>query len=163
MSLSTAQVQSIADEQSIRNLVARFANATAPVDYNAFAQLWLPTQGGRATWTLSEPFAVTASGIPDIVAMLEKLLAERDFFVQMVHSGVLELNGDHATGRWICHEVAKGPGKTYYNNFAVYEDQYRKLNEKWFFARRDYKYMFLDSTPFNGNICPPVANWFHGR
>ncbi|KAK4946776.1 hypothetical protein LTR10_014278 [Elasticomyces elasticus] len=154
MSPSAAEVQSIADERSIRNLVARFANATAPVNYDAFAQLWLPSEEIQATWSLSEPFAMSASGVTDIVAMLDKLLAERDFFVQMVHSGVVTLDGDRATGRWICHEVAKGPGETYYNNYAVYEDWYRKLDEKWYFARRDYKYMFLDSTPFNGSSCP---------
>lgn len=30
--------------------------------------------------------------------MFDKLRAPRDFFIQLVHTGVLEINGDRATG-----------------------------------------------------------------
>jgi hypothetical protein len=36
--------------------------------------------------------------------------------------------------------------------FSQYEDVMEKQGGKWYFARRDYKYMFLDSEPFNGKV-----------
>lgn len=161
MSSTTEQIQRIADELSIRDLVARFANACNPPNHEGFANLWNLDPDDKPVWTLSEPFAMTATGTDEIVAMLDKLLGPRDFFVQFVHSGVVEIDGSRATGRWIMHEVAKGPGDTYYKNFAIYEDRYSKKGDKWYFSRRDYKYMFLDSGPFGGDVCPPVKNWFH--
>lgn len=167
MTMSTSQdlIQHLADESSIRDLVARFANACSPPDSAAFAQLWIPDTHSAPVWTLSEPFAMSETGVDRIVGMLEKLLAPWDFFVQLVHSGVVEIeaNGAVAAGRFIVREVAKGPNDTYYNNFAVYEDRYAKLDGRWYFARRDYKYMFLDSGPFGGNVCPPIKDWFGGK
>lgn len=157
---STDQIQRIADELSIRDLVARFANACNPPNSEAFAKLWVPDAVKPPTWTLSEPFAMSETGVDKIVDMLEKLLKPWDFFVQLVHSGVVDIDGDRATGRFIMREVAKGPNETYYNNFAIYEDEFCKVDGRWYFARRDYKYMFLDSGAFGGNACPPIAGWF---
>jgi len=113
----------------------------------------------KPVWTLSKPFSMSATGVDAITTMLEKLLVTWDFFVQLVHSGVIEVAGERATGRWILREVAKGPGETYYNDFAVYEDQYTKISGKWYFTRRDYTYMFLDSGPFGGVVCEPAKGW----
>ncbi|RVX71218.1 hypothetical protein B0A52_04792 [Exophiala mesophila] len=144
----------VADELAIRSLVARFANSCSPPDYDAFAKLWVPEQTGKAIWTLTKPFEMSATGVDEISKMLDRLLSTREFFVQLVHSGVVEVDGGNATGRWILREVARGPGETYYNNFAIYEDRYVKSEGKWYFERRDYKYMFLDSSPFQGDSFP---------
>ncbi|ETN37505.1 uncharacterized protein HMPREF1541_07127 [Cyphellophora europaea CBS 101466] len=160
MSDLETDVQRLIDERDIRDLVARFANACSPPNPEAFARLWLPNAVNHPVWTLSEPFATIATGNADIVALLLKLLAPWDFFVQLVHSGVVDINGHRATGRFIIREVAKGPDETYYNNFAIYEDEYLKIDGTWYFGRRDYKYMFLDSGPFAGAICSPIAGWF---
>lgn len=160
MSSPTDQIQHIADELSIRDLVARFANACSPPTYEAFSKLWLPGEENSPKWTLSDPYVMSATGIDEIVSMLKRLLATRDFFVQLVHSGVVEIDGNKATGRWIMREVAKGPGETYYNNFAIYDDDFSKVDGTWYFARRSYTYMFLDSTSFGGSVCKPVAAWF---
>ncbi|KAJ9603795.1 hypothetical protein H2200_011981 [Cladophialophora chaetospira] len=160
MSTSTQQLQRLADELEIRSLVARFANACNPPNLEAFGKLWVPDTHQKGEWSLSEPFTTSATGVDDIVTLLDKLLQPWDFFVQLVHSGVVDIDGDEATGRFIMHEVAKGPNETYYNNFAIYEDKYCKVDGKWFFAKRHYNYMFLDSGPFGGNVCPPIEGWF---
>lgn len=160
MSTSTDQVQRINAELEIRDLVARFANACSPPNPEAFAKLWLPDMDNKPEWVVTEPFTLSATGIVDIVALLDKLLAPWDFFVQLVHSGVVEINEDQATGRFIMREVAKGSDETYYNNFATYEDRYSKVDGKWYIARRQYNYMFLDSGPFCGSVCPPIKGWF---
>ena len=153
MSSLEDRIQRIQDEQAIRKLVARFANSFSPPNYDAFSKLWVPGgEGQQPVWTLNEPFTMSASGIDEIMDMLVKLLKPRDFFVQLVHSGMIEIDGDHATGRWILREVAKGPGETYYNNFAIYEDVMKKVEGSWYFARRDYKYMFMDTSSFEGQV-----------
>jgi hypothetical protein len=161
---TSQQIQRIADEMSIRDLVARFANCCSPPDLKAFEKLWTDADGVEPVWTLTEPFAMTETGTANIVAMMDKLLKNWDFFAQLVHSGVVEVDGDKASGRFILREVAKGPNETYYNNFGIYEDQYRKVDGKWFFTKRDYNYMFLDSGAFPGQVCPPIKDWYgHGR
>jgi len=100
---------------------------------------------------------LSATGVDDIVALCDKLRTSRDFFVQLVHSGILDIKHDQATGRWILREVAKGPGEVYYNNFSLYEDVMEKQSGKWYFVRRDYKYMFLDSDQFPGKVYPGVG------
>lgn len=162
-----SQLERIADELEIRQLVAQFANACNPPNRELFAKLWVAnttssTTDKKAEWSLSEPFTTSASGVDDIVALFDRLLAPWDFFVQLVHSGVVTVAENHAnaTGRFIMREVAKGPNETYYNNFAIYEDHYQKVHGKWLFSQRHYNYMFLDSGSFGGSVCPPVAGWF---
>ena len=163
------ELRRISDELAIRNLVAQFANACSPHDLDKFAGLWVPDEdcspADRATWTLSEPFAMSKTGVADVLAMHKSLAEPWDFFVQLVHSGVVDIgdDGHTAQGRFILREVAKGPKETYYNNFAIYEDAYVKVRGKWFFKRRAYNYMFLDSGPFKGDICPPALAWSAGK
>jgi hypothetical protein len=146
------RIQRIEDESAIRQLVARFADICTYGDLQAFPKLWVSHGDNKPMWTLTEPFAMSATGIDEIMDMARKLRDPRDFFVQLVHTGLLDINGDHATGRWIMHEVGKGPGEVYYNNFAFYEDFMEKQDGKWYFARRNYKYMFLDSDSFAGKM-----------
>jgi hypothetical protein len=152
MSTLEERIQRIEDDSAIRDLVARFADIATRGDLDAFPKLWIPDGDNKPIWCLTDPFLMSATGITEIVAMFDKLRAPRDFFIQLVHTGVLEINGDRATGRWIMHEVAKGPDEMYYNNFAMYEDVMEKQGGKWYFARRDYNYMFLDSDPFTGKM-----------
>lgn len=105
------RIQRIEDEAAIRELVARFAYTTTNVDYPGFSQLWVSEGNHKPLWVLSQPFEMSATGIREIVDMLHKLRDSRNFFVQMVHSGFVEVQGDHAIGHWILHEVAKGPGE----------------------------------------------------
>ncbi len=153
------RIQKLEDESAIRDLIACFADTCSHCDLDAFAKLWIPDDLGEPTWTLSEPFPMSATGIEKILAMCGTLRSPRHFFIQGVHSGVIEIHGDDATGRWIMREVATGPGDVYYNNYAVYRDKYEKKNGKWYFARRDYQYHFLDSSPFEGKVyAPPVLS-----
>jgi hypothetical protein len=110
------RIQRIEDDSAIRELVARFAYTATNVDHDAFSKLWVPHDNSKPIWTLSEPFAMSATGIDEIMDMFRKLRDTRAFFVQLVHTGILDIKGDHAIGRWIMHEVGKGPGEVYYNN-----------------------------------------------
>lgn len=151
------RITRLEDESAIRDLSARFADTCTHCDLEAFAKLWIPDSNSEPTWTLSEPFPMTATGIDKILAMLGTLRTPRHFFIQGVHSGVIEIEGTSATARWIIREVATGPGEIYYNNYAVYSDNMVKKDGKWYFAKREYQYHFLDSSPFEGKVYAPAV------
>lgn len=111
MSNLEERIQRIEDESAIRELVAHFADTATNADHDGFSKLWVTHGDNKPIWTLSEPFAMSATGAQEIMDMFHKLRDSRDFFVQLVQSGALEITGNQATGRWIMHEVAKGPGE----------------------------------------------------
>jgi len=159
MSSLEDRIQRLEDDAAIRDLVARFADICVRGDLEAFRKLWVSHGDRKPNWALTEPFEMSATGLDEIVAMCDKLRTSRGFFVQLVHSGVLDIKGNQATGRWILREVAKGPGEdVYYNNFSMYEDVVEKQGNQWYFVRRDYNYVFLDQDPFPGKIFPGVKS-----
>ena len=141
------RLQRLEDDAAIRDLSARFADTAVRADYAGFAALWAP----NATLVINEPVYTSATGTEAILALLRKLYAGRDFFVEFVHSGVVDLQENHATGRWIIWEVAKGPGEVYYNTYGVFTDEMEKVDGQWLFTRRSYEYLYLDTTPFAGD------------
>lgn len=150
------RLQHLEDEAAIRNLVARFADACVTADYEAFGKLW----SADGKWTIHEPFLSSSQGNEKIVEMMTNLRKEWDFFVQFAHSGIIKLNGEKATARWIMHEAAKGPNDNYYNNFAVYVDSMQKIDGVWKFIQRDYHYMWLDAEAFPGDVFALPSNLF---
>ncbi len=72
------------------------------------------------------------------------------FFTQLVPTGVISIDGDHAEARWPVREVAQGPGETFYDNLAMYFDSFARVDGEWKFTRRSYKYMWLNTEPFAG-------------
>lgn len=146
MKTTEERLMSLEDDQAIRKLVAKFADTTTTADYEGFKALWKPD----GVFTINQPFFNTRTGIDDITTLIKHLRDERDFFVQFVHSGVIEVNGDLATARWIVHEVAQGPGEKYYNNYGLFNDKMEKINGEWFFTSRSYDYMWIDTSKFSG-------------
>jgi uncharacterized protein (TIGR02246 family) len=141
------RIQRLEDDAAIRELVARFADTTTRADYEGFAKLWAP----NGTFAINRPFTTSATGPEAILAMLHKLRDGRDFFVQFVNTGVLDLQGDRATARWILHEAAKSPGEHYYTPYGIFFDELEKVDGQWLFARRSFEYLFLDRGAFTGD------------
>ena len=141
------RLQRLEDDAAIRDLVARFADTTTRDDNEGFAALWVP----NATFIINKPISMSATGTVEILAMLRKLREGRDFFVQFVNSGVLDIQENHASARWILHESAKGPDEHYYTPYGLFFDELEKIDGKWLFTRRSFEYLFLDLSPFSGD------------
>jgi len=133
------------DEAEIHRLAARFSDAVNTRDLAAFADLWA---SAGAVWIIGPPLASRAEGREAIVAMLDRLYQIERYFMQMTHSGVITLVGDHATARFIIREHGRGDG-TYYENLGVYNDDLVREADGWRFAKRSYAYRFLNQTPFD--------------
>jgi ketosteroid isomerase-like protein len=144
------RLRAVEDRLEIQALAARFSDAVNERDMTAFAQLWA---SGRPIWEIGPPLRSRAEGIDEIVAMLRRLLQMERYFMQMTHSGVVTIDGDRATARFIEREHGQGDG-TYYENLAVYDDVLVKEPAGWRFLERHYRYRFLDQTPFGGDAFP---------
>lgn len=143
------RLKAVEDELSIRNLVARYTDAVNERDIAAFRQLWTDD----AVWEIGPPLQSRAEGIDEIVALLRRLLQAEQYFMQMTHSGVVEIKGDRATARFVERERGRGES-SYYDSLAVYEDVLVREADGWRFAKRSYHYRFLDQNPFGGNAFP---------
>jgi hypothetical protein len=102
------RLQHLEDEAAIRDLAARFADAATRGDHVTIRSLFMPD----GIFTIGEPFAVTSRGVDEIGALIHMLRDGKDFFVQFVHSGLIQLDGNMASARWLLREVGLGPAKS---------------------------------------------------
>ncbi|MBO1755278.1 nuclear transport factor 2 family protein [Allobranchiibius sp. CTAmp26] len=135
------------DEAAIRDLIARFADCAIREDYDTFATLWAPD----ARWTIGKPTDIAASGTDDIVAMLRHLWQGNDYFTHFAIPGTVDLDGDTATTRTVCHEAASGPDGRFYRNNGVWSDRFQRTSDGWVFASRQYTYLWVDFSEFSGD------------
>jgi hypothetical protein len=152
------RLRAIEDELAIRNLAARFTDCANERDFDGFADLW----SAHGVWEIGPPLASRAEGVDAIVAMLKRLLAPQTGFMQMTHSGVIQIDGDRATARFVQREHAYGKGTgangadRFYENLAVYNDTLaREVDGKWRFTCRRYVYRYLSLDAFGGQTFPP--------
>ena len=141
------RIQQLEDEAAIRNLVAGFADATTRHDMTALSALWKQ----HGIFTIGAPLLNVCRGIEEIIGLISKLRGDKEFFVQFVNSGVISVNGDHATARWLIEEVAKG-GDKFYHNYCVVSDAMEKVNGEWLFTERFFHFMYLDFSRFTGTL-----------
>ena len=143
------RLKAVEDELSIRNLAASFTDAVNERDLASFRQLWTDD----AVWEIGPPLTSRADGVEEIVALLRRLSQAEQYFMQLTHSGVIEVKGDRATARFVERERGRGES-SYYDSLAVYEDVLVREAYGWRFARRFYRYRFLDQSPFGGDAFP---------
>jgi hypothetical protein len=139
------------DEASIRNTIARFADAATRSDYAMSRSIW--AEDGEFIIGVA-PHGQHSIGAENNVALLRKLRAWRDFFIQFAHPGVIEVDGDEANTRTFVHEAARGPGETYYRNHCVAFDRLQRSSDNWVFKSRSFQYLWLDTGPYAGAGLP---------
>ena len=146
MAILEERIQKLEDEAAIRDLAATFADAATRHDMDLLASVWKKD----GMFTIEAPLKNVCNGVEEIVALISKLRSDKEFFVQFVHSGVIDVRGDHATARWIMREAAKG-GEKYYHTYGIFSDAMEKVDGKWLFAERAWHFVYLDFSPFTGN------------
>jgi hypothetical protein len=91
------------------------------------------------------------SGMENVMAMYDRLLSGWGFFVQLVHSGVIEIDGTKAQARWAMREFARSEsGTRSYDNMAIYDDTLECRNGEWRFKKRRYCYVWVDDKAITG-------------
>jgi hypothetical protein len=77
-----------------------------------------------------------------------------EFVVQLPGHGIIELEGNEATGRWTLHEIgrpASGPGSA---TIAVYADRYRRDDVGWRFLERRFQVLYTGPPDLSGQVFP---------
>lgn len=150
-----------ADESAIRNLSHVFSDSVNRRDFALCASIWTE----NATWVIEEPFPLVAVGRKNITSSVQVALLDWAFFVQQLHSGIVQVDGNRAVSSWTVQETARNAeGTRFYNNFGLYEDELEKRDEIWGFTKRTYRYIWFDTTSeIRGQVVPPAMQLVGGR
>ena len=141
------------DEQSIHRLVSRYADAVNRRDEDA----WRATWADDGVWYL--PGRDAAEGVDNVVAQWAGAMARIEWVVQLIYNGVVDVDGDSATGTWyLCEHLRFGADAGMFN-IGCYQDRYVKVNGDWRFAERHYTVLYNDGSGSVATAGVPPAPW----
>jgi ketosteroid isomerase-like protein len=148
-----SDLQAIADRVEIEALRGEFTDAVMMNDHDRLASLFTPD--GAVRIPLGEIEAVGRDGIR---ALGERRQALADYFLQTTHPGMIQLDGDTATGRAYLSELARWRDGGSHLNYFVYHDRYQRTPDGWRFIERVAEFRYLDSTPLAGSAPSTAGN-----
>lgn len=120
----------LADERAIERLIARYADAVNRRDGEEWAALW--TEDG--VW---KAFGHSFEGRDRVFATWSGAMQGFRFVFHVIHSGVIDVRGDVAHGRWTVSEQLQSANGEPSLLLALYHDDYRREKDGWRFARRE--------------------------
>jgi ketosteroid isomerase-like protein len=138
--------QAIVDRVEIEALRGEFTDAAMMRDRARLASLFTP-DGTLRMPNIPAEFV----GREEIRAGGERLQSQWEFFVQTTHPGMIQLDGDTATGRAYIQELARARDGRQGLNYAIYHDRYQRTPDGWKFTERVYEVRYLDTTPLTGS------------
>jgi ketosteroid isomerase-like protein len=141
-----SDLQAIADRFEIEALRGEFTDASMMRDWDRFASLF--THDGAWRMPHIDEELVSREGIR---AGVERLRGLWDYFVQTVHPGTIQLEGDTAVGRAYIEEFGRFRDGTSHLNYSVYHDRYQRTPDGWKFAERRYEVRYVDATSLAGS------------
>jgi SnoaL-like protein len=135
----------LADRMEIEALRVEFTDAANMNDHERLGSLFTPDGAVRI------PFAVIdAVGPAQIRALGEKRALLAECFVQTMHPGPIEIDGDTASGRTYTYELFRMRDGSSHVNHAIYHDRYQRTTDGWQFVERVYEVKYLDTSPLAG-------------
>ncbi len=142
----TVDFQAIADRIEIGALQGEFTDAAMMGDYDRAASLFTPDGALRmpnvpVELAGQEQIRAWGARVPDVV----------EFFVQNTHPGIIQLDGDTATGRAYMSELIGLRDGTSDLNYAIYHDRYQRTADGWKFTERVYEIRYHDTSPLAGS------------
>jgi uncharacterized protein (TIGR02246 family) len=147
---------SAADDRAIRALVARYCHAIAERDDAAWADTW----GKDAEWNV---LGRNVRGRDAIVALYLQLIASARWVVQVATDGIVEVDGERASGRWLIQETIQFKDGRALVNVGRYLDRYqRDADGAWRFARRELHAIYLGPPDLSAEP-RPMGGWAKER
>ena len=144
--------QAIADRVEIEALRGEYTDAAMMGDFDRAASLFTPDGALRMP-----NVPVELVGQEQIRGWGERVPKFVEFLIQNTHPGIIQLDGDTASGRAYMTEIGRLLDGTAELNYAIYHDRYRRTAEGWKFTERVYEVRYHDTTPLTGS--PVNAPW----
>lgn len=141
-----SRFDAIADRVEIEALRGEFADAAMMRDYDRLASLFTPDGALRMP-----DIPVELAGREQIRAWGARVPEVLDYLVQTTHPGVIQVDGDAASGRAYMQELGRARDGRSEQNFAIYHDRYRRTADGWRFTERVYEVRYRDTTPLTGS------------
>jgi ketosteroid isomerase-like protein len=143
--------QAIADRVEIEALRGEFSDTVVQRDYDRMATLFTPDG------VLRMPnVPVELAGQDAIRGWGDRVPRFVEFLLQTTHAGIIELDGDTATGRAYMQETGRLLDGRSEQNLAIYHDRYQRTPDGWKFSERVYEVRYQDPSPLPGS--PPAAH-----
>jgi ketosteroid isomerase-like protein len=138
--------QAIADRVEIEALRGEFTDAVMMRDYDRAASLFTPDGALRMPNIPAE-----LVGQEQIRAWGRRVPSFVEFLVQNTHPGIIQLDGDTATGRAYMSEIGRAIDGPSGLNYAIYHDRYQRTADGWKFTERVYEVRYEDMSPLAGS------------
>lgn len=130
-------------KEAIRQLRSEYCYHADARDWEEWADVF--TEDGR----IEVDQLGTYEGRDEIVQFGEEVIAgEYQWFSHMVHNGVIEVDGDEATGQWY-FEVPTVSKATLFNEGdagwlqGMYEEEYRRVDGEWKIAASEATFHYV--------------------
>lgn len=146
--MSDAVHDTVADELAIRSLTAEYTDA---INRSAVDEA-IRTYADDSTFTMMD--RPTVVGRDAIRAVLQATVERYEMITQLVHSGVVTVDGDRASARWQITELQfRGDGT---RRFVIgrYEDTHVRSPEGWRFATRTFVARYLGDPSLSDPLVP---------
>jgi ketosteroid isomerase-like protein len=142
------------DERAIRSLTAAYTDALNRADFDDVAHAY----DEDAVFKLLDRPEVT--GRDAIVETLRTIVTRYRLVVQLLHSGVVQLDGDRARARWQVTELQfPVEGATRFIA-GRYEDEHVRRAQGWRFSRRTFTARYLGTMELSAGVLPDAAPLF---
>lgn len=144
----------IADELAIRSLVASYTDAINRSDVDDIGPVY--AEDGVLTM-MERPDVVGRAAILD---MLSATLARYQIVMQLVHSGIVQLDGDRARARWQITELqvtVEGESRFIAGR---YEDDLVRHPHGWQFAHRTFTARYFGDLALSAPLQPDKPTLF---
>ena len=134
------------EERAIQRLVATYADAVGRRDDKTWGDTWAED----AVW---EVLGQRPQGRDKIVELFLRLMSGFPMIVQIANGGILDVNGETATGRWYITEYAMGGAAPLFN-LGHYHDRYVKQGDVWRFAERRFSMIYSGAPDLSAKPLP---------
>jgi ketosteroid isomerase-like protein len=142
-------LQELSDRIAIRDVIDRYSDAVTRRDWPGVGA----TFHDDAVWSVGGAFNLEYRSRANIEAGLRAGVGAFEFLVQMTHSVVIELDGDHATARTVINEMGRNPASGLFM-LGIYTDALSRRDGRWAFDRRRFEPLYMDTAGVGGTATP---------